>query len=723
MGCSKRWWSVLALAAILLAPWGAAAQEGRPLLLIHGRPDATSAPPEVRTHVSVIDKAQGRVVEGLTRADFRLTEAGAVIEAVSISEEETGMAVVIVVDRGGISRPNDPRIKQATDLARDLMERLTVSGTQASDDVIAVVGVGAGGVLAPKEDFSYNPVDTNLVRNALVMMEGEPVTGGTPLYEGLDEAINLLTRNSDATLREVLTHRRKIIVVFSDGVDPDFSEIAREQDIIRKSLDNGISIYAVGMAQAGGTLGAEANLRKLAVQTDGLYQLHNTPESRETVRALFDQIATQRRQYVLTHSTHQPRGTYLLDVFVETAGGSAEASREFASVLALPRLHLGELTPAGPEYTIPYSSTLRGGEGYTLTLRVNVEPTDGAARYPTQVRYFANGDHIGESTTAPDFPLEWNVGALNTAGDKPIAAAFTLLADAADPYLERSYNVESPVRIQVTWEALPFVEQSGVWLVANWWLLLILLVFGGGLLVLLLLLLRTRSEMAKKVVKGATGVLKGVTRSMGPGEFGRTAPAKLVIQRGTNAGREYPLAAPVVKVGRDPQFCDFAVYDDFVSNPHFSIHQEGAQFYITDEGSTNGTLLNGAPLPKRQRTPLPPNAVIELGQLRIQFKQLGGKTRPMDSTPMGRGQPAGPQQPNPYATRPVQGTAPPPPPASAPQNPYATRPVRDVAPPAAPPPVAPRPPDPYATRPVQEREPPPQKPPANPYATQRMDED
>jgi len=83
----------------------------------------------------------------------------------------------------------------------------------------------------------------------------------------------------------------------------------------------------------------------------------------------------------------------------------------------------------------------------------------------------------------------------------------------------------------------------------------------------------------------------------------------------------------VVKIGRDPQFCDLALYDEYTSNPHFSIQLEQTHFYITDEGSTNGTRLDDTPIPAHQRVLLPPDAIIEAGRTRLQFKRLGGTTR------------------------------------------------------------------------------------------------
>lgn len=86
-------------------------------------------------------------------------------------------------------------------------------------------------------------------------------------------------------------------------------------------------------------------------------------------------------------------------------------------------------------------------------------------------------------------------------------------------------------------------------------------------------------------------------------------------------------------MARDPQFGDFALYDEYVSNPHFSIHYEQTQFYIVDEGSTNGTRVNGMPIPPHTRILLQPDSIIEVGMTRLQFKRVGGTTRQLQQQP------------------------------------------------------------------------------------------
>ncbi len=651
---------------LLIAVQAGQAQGTGPLAIIQGTPDTTTAPPEVRTYISAIDKSTAQIIEGLTADAFQVKEAGTGIGTPVVSYEPAGLAVVVVVDRGGISAPGDPRIKEATDLVRELVNRLSVTGADA-DDMIAIVGVGQDGALKPEEDFSWNPVDTNLVLNALVTMEGEAVRGGTPLYEGLDEALRLLTANTDATIRDTLSHRRKIVVVFSDGIDPNFSDEAREGDITSKARAADISLYTIGMARRNGRLSAEGNLVRLAHQTDGLYQLHNNDEAHQQVLDLFDNLMTQRQQYLITYQTHQPKGDYTLNIEVDTSIGSAERSVTCSSILETPQIALTSPTD-DLQVTVPYSRSLEGFVPTTIEFRVQVTPVDGAPRDPAEVRYFANGVLIGTGTTPPDFPFDWRVSDVVTPTEETRSEDYTLAVNADDAYLGTGMTSQ-PVNIHVTWKAkeVTIVEQTTEEVKENWWVILILIMLVIGLLVLLILLIRTRGELARKVVARTTGVLKGVTKRLGA--LPQRAPGKLVVIQGPSPVREFRLAAQVVKVGRDPQFCDLALYDEFVSNPHFSIQLEQTQFFITDEGSTNGTRVNGVPLQAHQRVLLQPDSIIETGQTRLQFKRLGGTTRQLAGQQGASAPPAAPSPPPGQAQWPHPPTQPAPPSGPAQQPP------------------------------------------------------
>jgi len=71
----------------------------------------------------------------------------------------------------------------------------------------------------------------------------------------------------------------------------------------------------------------------------------------------------------------------------------------------------------------------------------------------------------------------------------------------------------------------------------------------------------------------------------------------IVVQK---TGQKIPLKNSKVKIGRDPSNQVVVPDDTFTSRHHAWITFEEADFWLEDLGSTNGTLLNGHPVVKRQ---------------------------------------------------------------------------------------------------------------------------
>ena len=616
------------------------AQESKPPVVdILGQADASASPPNAQADISVVDPATGRIIDGLSDDNFSVQVSGEEVEA-KTSLETTGVAMVIVIDRGGIAQRGDKRIGQAVDLTDSLLGMLNVDST-ASSDMVGLIGIRGQeeGGLTPRVQLT--DFDPNAVSNEFNGLRTEVVNEVTPLYDGIDQAIEWLTENPNSEIQDKLKHRRPMIVLFSDGIDNRFSNEAHETIIINKCLENDILLYAVRM---GGGPTDEDNLQALVTQTNGVLITH-TPDTQEETLNLFEDIVTQRQSYHITFPLLEPKGSYPMSIRVlDTPNGDGADETTVSSPLQSPKISLTSPSD-GTAYTVPYSQTLESFEEATIPLKVQVTPSDEVSRDPPEVSYFYNGVLIGSSADAPEFAFSWDVSTIVTPTEEMQKQRYTLMAIAKDPYLDE--QVESdPVTIQVTWEAKEYtIQDKGfIWLGKYWWLLVILAAMALVLLILLILLIRTRSEVARKVVTRTTGVLKGFTKKLGAAQ--QNAPGKLVVTQGANAGREFRLAAQVVKIGRDPQFCDFALYDEYTSNPHFSVQMEQTRFFITDEGSTNGTQVNGAPLQAHQRISLPPDSIIEVGQTQLQFKRLGGKTRQLDAQRPGVS-PAGAPAPHP----------------------------------------------------------------------------
>ena len=96
---------------------------------------------------------------------------------------------------------------------------------------------------------------------------------------------------------------------------------------------------------------------------------------------------------------------------------------------------------------------------------------------------------------------------------------------------------------------------------------------------------------------------------------GETFAAKLSFESGPFAGRIIALPLQMVTVGRAPDN-DVVVADPATSGRHGRIEVRGDSFWISDLGSTNGTLVNGEPVIEKQ---LSDGDLIAIGQNTIRF--------------------------------------------------------------------------------------------------------
>jgi len=98
--------------------------------------------------------------------------------------------------------------------------------------------------------------------------------------------------------------------------------------------------------------------------------------------------------------------------------------------------------------------------------------------------------------------------------------------------------------------------------------------------------------------------------------------AELVVSTPEGQVLRYRLG-PVTVIGRHPE-CDIVVTDPMSSRRHCKVEMAApGVFFAEDNGSANGTFLNGELL--RARTPMKPGDVIEIGSTKIVLKTEGHK--------------------------------------------------------------------------------------------------
>lgn len=89
----------------------------------------------------------------------------------------------------------------------------------------------------------------------------------------------------------------------------------------------------------------------------------------------------------------------------------------------------------------------------------------------------------------------------------------------------------------------------------------------------------------------------------------------IVIRDGPNAGTRFSVTRDLTTCGRDPG-SDIFLDDVTVSRKHAEFRREGAEFFIVDQGSLNGTYVNKA---RAEKAPLANGDEIQIGKFRLVF--------------------------------------------------------------------------------------------------------
>ena len=97
--------------------------------------------------------------------------------------------------------------------------------------------------------------------------------------------------------------------------------------------------------------------------------------------------------------------------------------------------------------------------------------------------------------------------------------------------------------------------------------------------------------------------------------------ARIRVETGFYEGLEWPLEPPRVVVGRGRK-ADFVVSEPTISRGHAAlVCDEDGEWFVEDLQSTNGTLVNGAPV---DRIPVKDRDEIQLGRLILRVFLKGG---------------------------------------------------------------------------------------------------
>jgi hypothetical protein len=92
----------------------------------------------------------------------------------------------------------------------------------------------------------------------------------------------------------------------------------------------------------------------------------------------------------------------------------------------------------------------------------------------------------------------------------------------------------------------------------------------------------------------------------------------LTIEGGPKASGVFPLREPITVLGRGEGIADLDVGDESASRRHACIEYKGGGFWLSDMGSTNGTILNGQLVGKAR---LADGDEIQIGTVVMRFER------------------------------------------------------------------------------------------------------
>ena len=197
---------------------------------------------EVQLHATVLDDKH-RLVTDLARGDFAVFENGAPQKITSFRREDIPVSLGIVIDNSGSMRDKRPAVNQAA---------LNLVRASNSQDQVFIVNFNDEYYL--DQDFTSN------IKKLQEGLEKIDSRGGTALYDAIVASASHLEKNGKLD--------KRVILVVTDGED-NASRESLEQAIRRLDVDNGPTVYAIGLLGDEHQKRARRALQAMAERTGG----------------------------------------------------------------------------------------------------------------------------------------------------------------------------------------------------------------------------------------------------------------------------------------------------------------------------------------------------------------------------------------------------------------------------------------------------------------------
>ena len=233
---------------------------------------------EVLLHATVVDD-HNRLVTDLVRNDFTVFEDGKPQKVTLFRREDIPVAMGIVIDNSGSMRLKRPAVNAAA-----------INLVQASNpqDKVFIVNFN--------EEYFLDQDYTSSIPKLKDALERIEARGGTALYDATVASADHLKKSGEL--------EKKVLLVVTDGED-NASRESLEQAVRRLQVENGPTVYTIGLLQEEHSKRAKRALREMAEETGGVAFF---PKDLGEVNAITSQIAHDiRNQYTIGYKPDTPQ--------------------------------------------------------------------------------------------------------------------------------------------------------------------------------------------------------------------------------------------------------------------------------------------------------------------------------------------------------------------------------------------------------------------------------
>ena len=589
--------------------------------------------PDVQVQVKPLD-ANGAFIPGVAANQFSLREDG---ESLQIQEVKTAslplnLRVVFVIDEFLI----DPHIQ----VVRGAIQSFAENQMQAGDQVEVLAASESGETQTIVELTS----DPEVVINGIQEANYNPAEAdGTLLLDTISKGLTDLSALSENI--EGLNR----MVVFSISINDSRDLNATIENAVQLRIP--IHTVLLGSQDAGGALG------RLARET-GAGEGTISPEDLNDLVATLEAQSIQDQYLISYRSKADQPGEHNL---VVTVGGVSSNAVVFdLDQLELP---LVRITAPASDTAITRTETFFSQDQETIqpaeqTVAVEINWPDGHPRDVILERtaLVVNGKSLGPATVIREngkdpviLEFTWDLRGENTPGETPIS----IIVEAEDELGLKGISEPLPVTV----EFVPFagtdtcpslISEYVPALCRNVDLILPLvsLIVAAAALVIVVVYLR-RNPKAQQQVKERLGTMMtrmggtrvggtrtggspGATRMVEPLE---SAKAILVVLEGNSGTKqtEFRLNSTTT-LGRSKDHADLVFQSEQgdrspISRLHCTLIEKGGFFELTDQGSSNGTFLNGTRLKSGDLHRLKDGDILDLarvpdGGVKLKFKAV-----------------------------------------------------------------------------------------------------